>query len=175
MLFWDSTKRYLAIGLLAAITIALCVAAFTKGRLWAVPVVTAAQAGAGSVNQPPAEPPIAAPPASSATSTAAPEPEVAVFLGDGFIQGIGGEGVTVVAAVALATDWRAVNLGLSGTGWSHATKTGGVDVCGREICPAIPEMVDEALSQHPTMIVISAGYNDRESIETVVVNTVQRI
>lgn len=173
---WRKVLGNIGIVVLAVVTIALTAAAFTKGQYWDTGRHAEAPAETTPVTEDAPAPAETSVPSPEAPAPSTPVQQVVVFLGDGFVQGIGGGGVDVPSVVGRLNDWQTVNLGLSGTGWTYST-TGAAaqQVCGRPSCPAVVDMVDEALTHQPTMVVMSAGFNDQGSIETAAVGAVQRV
>lgn len=172
---WQRVLGNFVVVVLAVITIALTVAAFSKGTLWDTGSPSATVVETPPIVDevpPPSETP--SPEADMPSPAPSPKQHVVVFLGDGFIQGIGGGGSSVPSVVGELNGWQTVNLGLSGTGWTYST-TGpdAQQLCGRPSCPAISEMVGEALTHQPTLVVISAGYNDASPIDAVATETIR--
>lgn len=93
----------------------------------------------------------------AAAETALPHRPRAVFIGDSLVQGAGGEGLTWPALVARKKGWTEINLGLGGTGY---VKTAGRSGCGRDVCPAFPDVAPAAIAEDPDIVVISGGQND---------------
>lgn len=87
--------------------------------------------------------------------------KVAVFLGDGAVQGLaGGDAVTNrwSTAVARGQGWTEDNLGRAGTGYA-ATPTDPA-VCWMASCPPVPHMIADAVAARPAVVVVSAGAAD---------------
>ncbi|WP_193598109.1 SGNH/GDSL hydrolase family protein [Microbacterium sp. YJN-G] len=91
------------------------------------------------------------------------EPPQAVFLGDSYTAGVGGDGVAWPTTVAGELGWTVVNLALGGTG--YATESGPAG-CGREHCGTFLEQ-SKAIEGAPRIIVVAGGRNDAaDSIES---------
>jgi lysophospholipase L1-like esterase len=105
----------------------------------------------------------AAPSAASYTPrpmmTVAPEPPVALFIGDSFTAGAGASAPkkrwTTLAARGLG--WIEYNRGLGGTGY---VATSGVKGCGLEFCANYAGAIAGASNIVPNLVVISGGRND---------------
>lgn len=91
----------------------------------------------------------------SAPTIPAPMP-LAVFIGDSYTQGAGGNGVKWPTLVGEARGWDVDNLGLGGTGYM---KTSDVNGCGRTFCGAYSDVVDEIVGT-PSYIFVAGGRND---------------
>lgn len=98
-------------------------------------------------------------PRSESRAASPQQAPVAVFIGDSYTAGAGGDGTTWTALVAAAEGWQEVNLGRGGTGFIAAS---GPEGCGDEYCPPFPEMVTDAARHDPDVVVVSGGRNDGE-------------
>ena len=89
----------------------------------------------------------------------------AVFLGDSYTRGTGASspGVKWTSLVAAQRGWQETNLGFGGTGYLTAA---GVQGCGRPVCPNYQEVVGQAVSAEPDIVVVSGGQNDFPAFET---------
>jgi len=94
----------------------------------------------------------------SLAPTVAPKP-MAVFLGDSYTQGTGSSAVTKrwAALVSAKMGWAEDNLGRGGTGY---VATSDINGCGLSFCPNIPAMVDSAVAEKPSIVVVAGGQND---------------
>lgn len=81
---------------------------------------------------------------------------VALFLGDSYTVGIGGEGPGWPVPVSRALGWQPVNLAAGGTGY---TATAGKSGCGKDYCGAYLEQ-SNSMKQVPDIIVVAGGRND---------------
>lgn len=108
------------------------------------------------------------PPVSSSTrealqpedfATTEPDVQSVVFIGDSYTQGTGAssEATRWASLVATAQGWDEVNLGRGGTGY---VTTSDVNGCGEAYCPNYQEMVGEAVSANPDVVVVAGGQND---------------
>jgi len=80
----------------------------------------------------------------------------AVFLGDSYTVGIGGDGPKWPTTVAAALGWKPVNLALGGTGYVAES---GVNGCGKEHCGNYLEQAAK-ITGTPEVIIIAGGRND---------------
>lgn len=109
--------------------------------------------GAGGEEQPDWEPP-----AGWTPEVAQPQDwPVAVFIGDSYTAGAGGDGVRWTTGVAAEQEWIEVNLGRGGTRY---VATSGPEGCGLDYCPSYPEMISDAAEREPEIVVVSGGRND---------------
>ncbi len=103
--------------------------------------------------------PMSVPQATVSVSTD-PRPR-AVFIGDSYTAGAGGDGTKWSSVVADHLGWHEINLGKGGTGYvTSVTGDAAPKACGLAYCPSYPEMVDDAVKAEPNVIVISGGRND---------------
>lgn len=84
-------------------------------------------------------------------------PQVAVFIGDSYTSGVGGNGTRWTSLVAAKLGWTEVNLGRGGTGYKA---TAGMAGCGKQFCPNYDGMVAAAAAAKPDIVVVSGGRND---------------
>lgn len=161
----------LLIVVLTVAAVGLTIAAFSKDRI----VALSQQRPQESIPAEPVEQTVE-PPAETASTApmSVPSEQVVAFLGDGYIQGIGGEGTTIPDSVGRLNGWTTINLGLSASGWTYTTPNG-QQFCRRPTCLSVPQMVPEAISHMPTMVVMSAGFNDNDNIEQVVTEVVRQL
>jgi acyl-CoA thioesterase-1 len=96
-------------------------------------------------------------PPSSAPTPQIPQPKpLAVFLGDSYTQGTGGDGVRWPDLVGDERGWDVANLALGGTGYvATADATG----CGRPYCGTYREASAEIVGS-PRYIFVAGGRND---------------
>lgn len=93
----------------------------------------------------------------SAPTPQIPEPKpLAVFLGDAYTQGVGGDGVRWPDLIGDERGWDVANLGLGGTGY---TATSDMNGCGRPYCGTYLEASSEIVGS-PRYIFIAGGRND---------------
>ena len=83
------------------------------------------------------------------TGSSAPEEVRAVFVGDSYTVGLGGDGTSYVEPTAAAMRWTAVNLGASGTGYLSAATAG-----------PYRERLDGVLAADPDVVVVQGSTND---------------
>lgn len=130
------------IAVLAAITVLLIVLAVQKQQR---PTATPATAEAVPI----------------ATATATAKRPVAVFIGDAYTAGVGGEGTRWTALAADRLGWQEVNLANGGTGYlTSATGATAQAACGKDRCPAYGDVVGDAVAASPDIIVVSGGRID---------------
>jgi len=84
----------------------------------------------------------------------------AVFIGDSYTAGAGGDGTTWTGIVAEKKGWTEVNLGRGAGYVASVTGEKAKAACGQDTCPAYRELVDEAAAAKPDIIVVSGGRND---------------
>lgn len=85
----------------------------------------------------------------------------AVFIGDSYTAGAGGDGTRWTSLVADRAGWKEINLGRGGTGYvtslsGDMAKKG----CGLDYCPSYGEMVGDVTAARPNIIVVAGGRND---------------
>lgn len=83
-------------------------------------------------------------------------PPRAVFLGDSYTTGVGGDGADWPTMVSRDLGWSAVNLAAGGTGYATAAQMAG---CGKPHCGAYLEQ-SRSIPDRPDVIVIAGGRND---------------
>jgi lysophospholipase L1-like esterase len=81
---------------------------------------------------------------------------VALFLGDSYTVGIGGEGPGWPVPVSRALGWKPVNLAAGGTGY---LATAGKSGCGKDYCGAYLEQ-STTMKQVPDIVVVAGGRID---------------
>ncbi len=100
---------------------------------------------------------------------------VAVFLGDSFTQGNGASTPAArwTAVLSEREGWREVNLGRGGTGYATRVdedRDGGSTVaqasCGRDVCLAYADMIEEVVALDPAVVVVSGGQGDWYQYDT---------
>lgn len=89
-------------------------------------------------------------------SPAAVEGPLAVFIGDSYTAGEGGEGVRWPDLVGDDLGWSVQNRALGGTGYTTASGPSG---CGRAYCGTYLEVAAE-ISGDPSYIIVAGGRND---------------
>lgn len=111
------------------------------------------------------------------TPSLTPEPKpVAVFIGDSYTQGAGGEG-GFVPIVCRELRWVCTNLGVGGT--SHITNpvqqtaAEAQIACGRDYCPSYREVIAEAAAANPAFVVVNGGRNMEWADPQVITDSVQ--
>jgi hypothetical protein len=62
------------------------------------------------------------------------------------------------AIVSAREQWTTTNLGRGGTGYRA---TAGQEACGLDYCPTYREMIPEAVTAEPDVVIVSGGRNDR--------------
>ncbi|NYJ75518.1 SGNH/GDSL hydrolase family protein [Allobranchiibius huperziae] len=140
----------LAVGAIAAVVIAGV--AIADGR--ATAGASARPSSASSVRTP--SPTTSSAAGGSTTGTTAARP-TAVFIGDSYTTGAGGDGTKWTTLLAQREGWREVNLGYRGTGYGmefHAPD------CPAAGCPDYLQVVSRAVAAHPAIVVVSGGRND---------------
>jgi lysophospholipase L1-like esterase len=96
-------------------------------------------------------------PPTSAPSPTIPQPKpLAVFLGDSYTQGTGGDGVRWPDIVGDERGWDVANLALGGTGYITTSDANG---CGRPYCGTYLEASAEIVGS-PRYIFVAGGRND---------------
>ena len=103
-------------------------------------------------------PAFSAPAAAPTAQIPQPKP-LAVFLGDSYTQGTGGDGVRWPDLVGDERGWEVANLALGGTGY---IATSGGDDCGRAYCGTYLEASAEIVGS-PRYIVVAGGRNDLDA------------
>ncbi len=139
----------LAILVIAALVFAAAVIVKARASTGAGARTTAT---ASSVPSAPASSSVATPTGSATTRT-----PTAVFIGDSYTAGTGGEGTRWTTLVAQREGWQEVNLGYPGTGYAkdfHAPS------CPDDGCPDYLGVVSRAIAAHPAIVVVSGGRND---------------
>lgn len=150
----------LGLVLLFAVTVAVWLLVFLRSA----PSGGAAAAGPGPAvvtPVPATSAPVAPTGAPTVHSTPPPSNDTAVFLGDGTVQGLaGGDAVTErwTTAVAAEQGWVEDNLGRAGTGYLATPDDPAT--CSQPSCPAVPDMVTNAVAAGPDVVVVSAGAAD---------------
>lgn len=108
---------------------------------------------------------------SGAFASASPPPTkakpVAVFIGDSYSAGAGGNGTKWTTIVANAQGWKEVNLARGGTGYIATSTENG---CGLEYCPSYPEMIEDAVEADPAIVVVAGGRNDGDGFDPVAIS-----
>lgn len=107
------------------------------------------------------------PSAQKATTTAKAVPPVAVFIGDSYTTGVGGDGTKWTTLLAKSQGWREINIGNRGTGYAQ-TYAG--SECPKSECPNYLQMISKAVSEKPDLVIVSGGRNDLASQPEAVVN-----
>ena len=104
--------------------------------------------------------PLAADSALVSTPSASGKP-VAVFIGDQYTAGVGGEGTKWTTLVSENFGWQEVNLGHGGTGYvTSLTGSKAQQACFKATCPAYGDLVPDVVDAKPAVVVISGGRND---------------
>lgn len=167
------TRRGLAtfLGILAllALTIAVWLLVFTRaapGSSSAAASGTGGAAGPTVTAPTPATSTVGVPtdtssPSGEPTVHSTPPTRLAVFLGDGAVQGLtDGDAVTGrwTTTVAQRQGWAEDNLGRAGTG--YAATPADPATCWLASCPAVSELVADAVAARPNVVVICAGAAD---------------
>lgn len=83
-------------------------------------------------------------------------PQTALFIGDSYTAGAGGDGTRWTALASEQLGWVEVNEGRGGTGY---VQSAGPEGCGLEYCPTYAEVIG-AVETDPNVVVISGGRND---------------
>lgn len=100
--------------------------------------------------------------ASSPQASSTPTKPLAVFLGDSYTAGVGGEGTKWTTLVSEHFGWEELNLGHAGTGYvTSLTGTQAEQACFKTSCPAYGVLVPAVIDAEPAVVVISGGRNDR--------------
>lgn len=130
------------LGLLAVVTILTVWLAFDKQQRATVATTAVAST----------------PQASSSSTSSKPR---AVFLGDSYAAGVGGEGTKWTTLVSEHFGWQEVNLSHGGTGYvTSLTGTQARQACFKDSCPSYGELVPDVVKAKPEVVVISGGRND---------------
>lgn len=104
--------------------------------------------------------PLAADSVTARTPSASTKPR-AVFIGDSYAAGVGGEGTKWTTLVSEKFGWEEVNLGYAGTGYvTSLTGTKAQQTCFKATCPAYGDVVPDVIDAKPAVVVISGGRND---------------
>ena len=104
--------------------------------------------------------PLAADSVTARTPSASAKPR-AVFIGDSYTAGVGGEGTKWTTLVSEEYGWEEVNLGHGGTGYvTSLTGAAAQKACFKATCPAYGDLVTDAVDAKPAVVVISGGRND---------------
>jgi lysophospholipase L1-like esterase len=84
---------------------------------------------------------------------------VVAFIGDSYTQGVGASSTPNrwSGLVSASKDWNEYNFGRGGTGFVTTSDANG---CGLAFCPNYQEMVADAVSSTPAIVVIAGGQND---------------
>ncbi len=100
--------------------------------------------------------------ASAIPSTRPPvEPGRAVFIGDSFTEGVGGDGQRWTTLFAKKNGWDEVNLGNGGTGYASSLKGAPARyACGANRCPNYVQAAAQLDQRRPQVVIISGGRND---------------
>lgn len=129
--------------------------------LWSLFIVVAVLCGgaiaisAGGVSSASPAPTFSAP--TSAPTPQIPEPKpLAVFLGDSYTQGVGGDGIRWPDLIGDERGWDVANLALGGTGYIATSDANG---CGRPYCGTYLEASSEIVGS-PRYIFVAGGRND---------------
>lgn len=169
-MIWLQRLKTVGIVLLSLVTAGLMVAAW-----WHVRPNQSVSATPGSaVGAPPATPASQATPSRTATRSASPTPSPtptrprAVFMGDSYAAGTGGDGVRWTTLVAKQLGWQEVNLGRAGTGYlTSVTGADAKSTCGKAECLSFPEMVPQVVAQEPTVVVVVSSTNTTSDLSAV--------
>jgi acyl-CoA thioesterase-1 len=86
----------------------------------------------------------------------------AVFIGDSYSAGTGGDGTNWTALVADREGWKDVDLARGGTGYATTSDESG---CGLPYCPTFGEMTPAAVAADPDIVMVSGGRNDATRYE----------
>jgi hypothetical protein len=169
----DLTRRrglamFLGIALLVVVTAGVWLLVFARTAPSSGGAAgTGTTPGAAAPTSGPATGPSASPgtPATSVSAQptvhSSPPTHVAAFLGDGSVQGLtGGDAVAGRWTTTLSREqgWTEDNFGRAGTG--YAATPDDPATCWMASCPAVPDMVAEAVAAKPNVVVVSAGAAD---------------
>lgn len=165
-MIWVQRLKTIGIVLLSLVTAGLMVAAWWHVRpnqtVSAMPGTTIASQAATPAAGHTATP--------SATTTPSPTQAVAraVFMGDSYAAGTGGNGVRWTALVAKQLGWKEVNLGRAGTGYlTSVTDATAKSTCGKAECLSFPKMVPEVVAQEPDVVVVVSSTNTTSDLSAV--------
>ncbi|SDB80377.1 Lysophospholipase L1 [Raineyella antarctica] len=162
----------IGLGLLAVLAVVMVVLAMTRQGGTSADAVGAPPndpAATRTSTSAPASPSGSARPTATTAPTKASDPSAptAVFIGDSYAAGAGGDGTTWTGLVAEKMGWNETNLARGGTGYvTSVSGPGAQAACGLDSCPAYPGMVKEAAAADPAVIVVSGGRNDGSSSVT---------
>lgn len=164
--FWQ------AVGL---VLLSLCTAALMVSAWWHVRpnqvVGYAPSSGVSSTTSPVAS----VTPSASATPSSEAKPR-AVFMGDSYVAGTGGQGVRWTRLVADELGWTEINLGRAGTGYlSSLSGTQAKSACGRATCPSFPEMVPEVVAKRPDIVIVASSSNPTTDVSDVSLTTLRNL
>ncbi|GAA2183636.1 hypothetical protein GCM10009785_28060 [Brooklawnia cerclae] len=109
-------------------------------------------------------------PATQASSAAAPSTTlpVAVFVGDSYSLGAGGDGTNWTTLLSAAAGWTEVNLARGGTGYTTGSNG---STCALDYCPSYQEMIPEVAAADPDIVVVSGGRNDGSGFDREAIGT----
>jgi|GEM_PF-492489 len=166
----------IAVPVLVVAIIALVVMAFQMQRSQQATVTARAQTPVASASSSVATTPSQQPSASSASPTAqtsvattpAAALPVAVFVGDSYSLGAGGDGTNWTTLLSAAAGWTEVNLARGGTGYTTGS-TG--STCSLDYCPSYQEMIPEVAATDPDIVVVSGGRNDGSGFDREAIGT----
>lgn len=105
-----------------------------------------------------AEPASPLPAPTASASAARPR---AVFLGDAYTTGTGGDGTRWTTLLAERMGWEEINLGHDGTGYvTSVTGDLAKKYCGLDRCPSYGETIEDVVAAKPDIVVVSGGRVD---------------